>query len=283
MRLRCSFTGKPFILGTGSYGTSVYVGVLMDDSQVAVKRMLKATCENAAENEAKILKLINTEKSSSIVNYRDFLKDDTFLYLIVDLCEETLKDYVVSQNLNHLKEYGPEMIKQILTGLEFLHCRGILHRDLKPSNVLVDVKGKLRLADFGLSRVLNEDETTVETDGKGTDGWMPAEVIECKNQRVVGRFKKKSDIQAAGMISFFILTKGDHPFGFCVYDRMFNILRGNPVNLDTLGDPQARQFVSWLIRHRIDDRPYAREALAHTFIHEARYNEALQEPIITLR
>ena len=283
LSLRCSFTGKSFILGTGSYGTSVYVGVLKDGSQVAVKRMLKATCEGTAENEAKILELINTTKSSSIVNYRKFLKDDTFLYLIVDICEETLKDYVASQNLDHLKEYGPEMIKQILTGLRFLHCRGILHRDLKPSNVLVDVRGKLRLADFGLSRVLNEDETTVETDGKGTDGWMPAEVIECKNERVPGRFKKKSDIQAAGMISFFILTKGDHPFGLRLYDRIPNILNGNPVNLHQLGDRQAHQFVSWLIRRRINDRPYAHEALAHTFILKVKCNEELQKPIITLR
>ena len=284
LRLRCCFTGRPFILGTGSYGTSVYVGVLKDDgSQVAVKRMLKATCEGTAENEAKILELTNTMKSSSIVNYRKFLKDDTFLYLIVDICEETLKDYVASQNLDHLKEYGPEMIKQILNGLRFLHRRGILHRDLKPSNVLVDVKGNLRLADFGLSRVLNEDETTIETHGKGTDGWMPAEVIECKNEKVAGRFKKKSDIQAAGMISFFILTKGDHPFGFRLYDRISNILKGDPVKPHQLGDRQARQFVSWLISRKIDHRPYAHEALAHTFILEAKCNEDLQRPIITLR
>ena len=85
------------------------------------------------------------------------------MYLIVDLCEETLKDYVHSQSNKQLQEKGRRVIREILTGLKFLHDKGILHRDLKPSNILVDVEGHMKLADFGVSRVLNEDETTVQT------------------------------------------------------------------------------------------------------------------------
>ncbi|CAB4036387.1 serine threonine- kinase endoribonuclease IRE1 [Paramuricea clavata] len=242
-------------------GTSVFVGILKDGSEVAVKRMLVESCENAAENEKNILSLINTKKSPFIVSYRHFLKDITFMYLIVDLCEETLDEHVDSQNIQHLRIHGRRMIKEMLTGLKCLHNQGILHRDLKPSNILVDVEGHMRLADFGISTVLNEDETTAHTDAKGTGGWMAAEVIATINQVGKGRFKKKSDIQPAGMIVFFILTKGGHPFGSTLYDRMTHIMNGNPVNMDTLDDPDARRFVSRLISHRIDDRPYADQAL----------------------
>ena len=159
------------------------------------------------------------------------------------------------------------MIREILTGLKFLHNQGILHRDLKPSNILVDVEGHMKLADFGISRILNEDETTVQTNAKGTQGWMPAEVIETSNQGGKGKFKKKSDVQVAGMIAYFILSKGEHPFGPS-YDRMSNISNGYPVYLEKLPDADGREFIAVLIKHKITDRPHACEALDHAYINE---------------
>ena len=271
---------KSLLLGKGCMGTTVYVGILEDETEVAVKRMVTATCEDTAQNEIEILRLINTKKSPFIVSYRKFLKQDAFIYLILDLCEETLEEHVRSRSIEYLEKHGPRMIKEILSGLEFLHQQGIVHRDLKPSNVLVDNEDKMRLADFGLSRVLSDDETTVQTEGKGTEGWMPAEVIETRNQGIVGRFKRKSDIQAAGMIAFFILSKGKHPFGVSMYQRMTNILNGNPVNLDNLDNLDARRFVSWLISHDLSDRPYAHEALTHAFMVQAKDNETNTRPIL---
>ena len=46
------------------------------------------------------------------------------------------------------------------------------------------------------------------------------------------------------MIAFFILTKGKHPFGDYLHDRMKNILKGDPVYLDILEDLEARDFIT---------------------------------------
>ena len=265
MPLRAFVANNKFKIGNGSNATCVYVGIMEDGSEVAVKRIFKQSGDGSGENENKILSLVDTAKSCSIVNYRHCLQDDFFMYLIVDLCEENLKDHINSQTVEYLQQHGPRMTKEILIGLQFLHGKGILHRDLKPTNILVDVRGHMRLADFGISRVLNEDETTVQTDAKGTLGWMPVEVIKAIESGEKCRFKKKSDVQVAGMIAFFVLTRGEHPFG-SPFDRMKNILNGDPVNLKRIDDHNARQFVCWLINHRIDDRPYAHEALAHPFL-----------------
>ena len=263
---------KSLILGKGS-GTTVYVGIMEDGCEVAVKRMLIETCEESAQNEIEILSRTDTQKSPFIVSYQYFHRDENFIYLILDLCEETLREHIHSQTAEHLREHGPRMVKEILTGLGFLHSQKILHRDLKPSNVLVDVAGHMRLADFGISRVLNEDETTVQTDAKGTHGWMPVEVIEAINKGQQCRFKKKSDIQVAGMLAFFVLTKGEHPFGGLSHERMTNILKGNLVNLDKLENLQAREFVVWLISHIVGDRPYAHESLRHSFMDQVKEYE----------
>ena len=153
---------------------------------------------------------------------------------------------------------------------------------LKPSNVLVDKDGFMKLADFGLSRRLNQDETTVLTDAKGTEGWMPAEVIKAKNQQITGRYKKKSDVQAVGMIAFYILTKGEHPFGYYSHDRMANILKADPVNLHILEDLEARDFISWLIHDNIDERPYVDQALEHPFMARVENYDKPSKPIITV-
>ena len=148
------------MLGKGSVGTCVYVGIMEDGAEVAVKRILKQEYEDAAQ--------IDASKSPFIVSYRKCLNDANFVYIVLDLCEETLKEHVCTQSLEYLQDHGPRMIKEILRGIEFLHSQNILHRDLKPSNVLVDLEGHMKLADFGVSRVLNEEETTVHTGAKGT-------------------------------------------------------------------------------------------------------------------
>ncbi len=257
---------------------------MKDGSEVAVKRMYMAHGhEDFAENERRILNQVNATdyRSPFIVNYRGFHHDDHFKYVIVDLYEETLKDHVNFESIEYLEQHGRRFIKEILSGLDFLHDHGIIHRDLKPSNILVDVEGHMRLADFGISRVLKDDETTVYTDPKGTEGWMPAEVIEGINDGQQRRFKKKSDVQVAGMVAFFILTKGKHPFGDPL-KRMVNILNGNPVALKKLSDRDARKFVAWMISNKIKDRPYAYEALRHVFISTIEYSDqSLGRKLIT--
>ena len=250
-------------IGTGSHGTSVYVGLHDDGSEVAVKRILTETLK---EDEMIIGNLSELKKSNNIVNYREVIFGDTFSYVILDLCEETLADYIERLSEEDLELRGPEIIREILAGLSALHCGEtiVLHRDLKPWNILVDTAGHMRLADFGLSRMLDGSETSVNTGPKGTPGWIAAESIaKVKGETV--KFKKKSDMQVVGMICFYILTKGEHPFGDRIH-RLANIDKGDPVYLDKLSNSNAKRFVSWLISHDINERPYVEEALNDPYL-----------------
>ena len=252
-----------FLIGTGCGGTSVFVGLHDDGSEVAVKRILTHTLK---EDEMKIGNLFELKKSNNIVNYREFISGETFSYVILDLCEETLADYIETLSKEELERRGPEIIREILAGLSVLHSgeKKVLHRDLKPLNILVDTEGHMRLSDFGLSRMLDESETTVDSGSKGSPGWIAAESIaKVKGEKV--KFKRKSDIQVAGMICFYILTKGEHPFGGPI-DRLPNIAKGDPVYLDKLSDSNAKRFVSWLISHDIKERPYVEEALGDPYL-----------------
>ena len=254
---------KEFLIGTGCGGTTVHVGLHDGGSEVAVKRILTHTLK---EDEMKIGNLFELKNSNNIVNCREFISGNPFSYLILDLCEETLADFIEKLSKEELEKRGPEIIRENLAGLSALHSgeKKILHMDLKPLNILVDTAGHMRLADFGVSRMLDGSETTVDTGAKGTPGWIAAESIaKVKGEKV--RFKRKSDIQVAGMICFYILTKGEHPFGGPI-DRVANIANGDPVYLDKLSDSNAKRFVSWLISHDINKRPYVEEALRDPYL-----------------
>ncbi|TXG46281.1 hypothetical protein EZV62_028220 [Acer yangbiense] len=89
-------------------------------------------------------------------------------------------------------------------GLDYLHngCKPqTIHRDLKPSNILLNENKQAKLADFGLSRVVNqENDTSLTTCPAGTPGYLDPEVFAC------GISNKKSDVYSFGIILFELIT-----------------------------------------------------------------------------
>ena len=190
-----------FRIGTGNDGTRVYIGLGQDGCEKAVKRLPRDTCARLAEQEKNILNETSARKSNYVLNYwfLDDKSDKDYLYLILDLCEENLENFIRRTELDELIEKTPSIIKQILTGLADLHgnSQPILHRDIKPHNLLRDVNGNWLLADFGLSRLLTGNVNTLPSKERGTDDWRAVESYPQKglNDDEVVCYRTQSDIQ----------------------------------------------------------------------------------------
>ncbi|XP_073715452.1 uncharacterized protein [Misgurnus anguillicaudatus] len=265
-RLRNNFTlvlSDEFKIAKGSDGTQVFLGLRDDGMEVAVKRMLKSNYQDL-KNEEAFLRLPELD-SPSIVRYIDFAEDDNFGYLILQLCEYTLEEYIQDHLPSDTSERTfvlKELVREVLCSLQVLHNQQtkILHRDIKPQNVLIDIKGKARLADFGISRRLKPSETTLRTSIAGTKFWKAKEAIDEEGN---SGYKRSSDIQVAGMLVYYILSRGHHPFGkgpFCEV----NILQGK-YTLDHLDDDVAKDLVEWMINENPEKRPTVEQTLAHPF------------------
>jgi eukaryotic-like serine/threonine-protein kinase len=101
----------------------------------------------------------------------------------------------------------PDYLKQLATGLDEAHSHGLIHRDIKPGNILLDSRGQVLLADFGLAAAVGSTNTSsvmVETKPSGTPHYMAPE-------QWAGQSGKPSDIYAVGVLLYQMIT-GQTPY-----------------------------------------------------------------------
>jgi predicted Ser/Thr protein kinase len=146
----------------------------------------------------------------NIVGVYDFGQTNGLSYFIME--------FVDGPNLRQVQRAGKlaprealEIIPQICTALQFAHDAGIVHRDIKPENVLLDKKGRVKIADFGLAKIAGQEakdfRLTGARDVMGTPHYMAPEQVE-KPQEVDHR----ADIFSLGVVFYEMLT-GELPLG----------------------------------------------------------------------
>ncbi|KAI8909706.1 kinase-like domain-containing protein [Gorgonomyces haynaldii] len=199
-------TGK--VLGHGTYATVKEAVKIATNERYACKMISKKLMQGREDmivNEINILKKVS-KGHPNIVTLVDYFETPNNLYLVMDLCTGgELFDRICEKGTFFEKD-AAEIIHTVVEAVAYLHEQGIVHRDLKPENLLFKTKDEhapLMIADFGLSKIAEEDKMMRTT--CGTPGYMAPEILERAG------YGKPVDMWAVGVMTYFLLC-GYMPF-----------------------------------------------------------------------
>ena len=199
----------------------------------------------------------------NIVSVYDVSTTDEADYIVMELIDGiSLKQYMEKKGVLNWKETLHFAI-QISKALEHAHSRGIVHRDIKPHNVMVLKNGSVKVADFGIARVMSKSNTLTK-EALGSVHYISPE------QAKGGRVDNRSDIYSLGTVMYEMMTgrppyDGESPVAVAIQHinggaRMPSILNPNiPGGLEQIimkamaHDPAARYATATAMLYDMDE------------------------------
>ncbi|XP_059063892.1 cysteine-rich receptor-like protein kinase 15 [Cryptomeria japonica] len=185
-------------LGEGGFG-SVYKGTMPDGKQIAVKKLSLKSSQGKVEflNEVKLVAKI---QHRNLVNLLGCCAEGSERLLVYEFLVNTSLDKILFHpERKKVLDWNRRLniICGVGRGLLYLHEDSqlkIIHRDIKASNILLNEKLEPKISDFGLARLVGQDETFVNTKVAGTYGYMAPEYA------MLGHLSAKADIYSFGIV-----------------------------------------------------------------------------------
>ncbi|KAL8201263.1 hypothetical protein R6Q57_012602 [Mikania cordata] len=191
------------VIGVGGFGT-VYKLAMEDGNIFALKRIMKLNegFDRFFEGELAILGSI---KHKYLVNLRGYCNSPTSKLLLYDYLPGGNLDEALHEKHNQLDwDARLKIIMGAAKGLAYLHhdCSPrIIHRDIKASNILLDGNTDARVSDFGLAKLLEDEESHITTIVAGTFGYLAPEYMQS------GRATEKTDVYSFGVLMLEVVSR----------------------------------------------------------------------------
>ena len=269
---------KGALIGQGSFG-SVYLALHAVTGELLAVKQVEAPAPGAnGQGDNRKKSMIDALKRE-ISLLRELRHPNIVQYLGCSSSADKLNiflEYVPGGSVQTmLNSYGalPEplvrsFVRQILTGLSYLHNGDIIHRDIKGANILVDNKGTIKISDFGISKKLEASNILSGANNsrhrpslQGSVFWMAPEVVKQTS------YTRKADIWSLGCLVVEMMT-GNHPFPDCSQLQAIFKIGGGKVapTIPEHASDEAQDFLrrTFEIDHNL--RPSADELMMHLFL-----------------
>lgn len=209
------------IVGSGGFGT-VYRMVMNDCGTFAVKRIDRSR-EGSDQVFERELEILGSIKHINLVNLRGYCRLPSSRLLIYDYLALGSLDDLLHENTERQPLNWNDRLKITLgsaRGLAYLHheCSPkIVHRDIKSSNILLNENMEPHISDFGLAKLLVDEDAHVTTVVAGTFGYLAPEYLQS------GRATEKSDVYSFGVLLLELVT-GKRPTDPSFVKRGLNVV-----------------------------------------------------------
>ena len=199
------------LIGPGGMGTVYKARHRELDRPVAVKVLHSHLQDDAsfAERFVREARTLARLDHPNIVRVYDFGHREGVYYLVMEFVDgATLRQAIVAGGM--VPKEALALVPRICEALQYAHDQGVVHRDIKPENILLDRAGAVKIADFGLAKLMDAPGSTRLTQTAqvmGTPHYMAPEQIEHPTE-----VDHRTDIYALGVVFYEMLT-GELPVG----------------------------------------------------------------------
>ncbi|XP_029502809.1 serine/threonine-protein kinase PLK2-like [Oncorhynchus nerka] len=254
---KCYCRGK--VLGKGGFA-KCYEFTDLASGKVYAAKIIPHTRVSKPHQREKIDREIELHRilhHKHIVHFYHHFEDKDNIYILLEYCSRRSLAHILKARKVLTEPEVRYYLRQIVSGLRYLHEQEILHRDLKLGNFFINESMDLKVGDFGLAAKLEPVENRRRTIC-GTPNYLSPEVLNKQGHGC------ESDIWALGCVMYTMLL-GRPPFETTNLKETYRCIREARYTLPSSLTAQAKQLISRMLAKSPADRPHLEDILRHDF------------------
>uniref|UniRef100_A0AAR2JHZ8 Serine/threonine-protein kinase PLK n=1 Tax=Pygocentrus nattereri TaxID=42514 RepID=A0AAR2JHZ8_PYGNA len=254
---KCYCRGK--VLGKGGFAKCYEFTDLGSGKVYAVKiiphtRVSKPHQREKIDREIELHRILHHKH---IVQFYHHFEDKDNIYILLEYCSRRSLAHILKARKVLTEPEVRYYLRQIVSGLKYLHEQEILHRDLKLGNFFINEAMELKIGDFGLAAKLEPVENRRRTIC-GTPNYLSPEVLNKQGHGC------ESDVWALGCVMYTMLL-GRPPFETTNLKETYRCIREARYSMPSTLSPQAKHLISSMLAKSPEDRPRLDDILRYDF------------------
>uniref|UniRef100_A0A671NKG3 Serine/threonine-protein kinase PLK n=1 Tax=Sinocyclocheilus anshuiensis TaxID=1608454 RepID=A0A671NKG3_9TELE len=254
---KCYCRGK--VLGKGGFAKCYELTDLSTGKMYAAKIIphMRVSKPHQREKIDREIELHRSLHHKHIVHFYHHFEDKDNIYILLEYCSRRSLAHILKARKVLTESEVRYYLRQIVSGLKYLHEQEILHRDLKLGNFFINESMELKVGDFGLAAKLEPIENRRRTIC-GTPNYLSPEVLNKQGHGC------ESDVWALGCVMYTMLL-GRPPFETTNLKETYRCIREARYSMPSSLSAQAKHLISSMLAKNPMDRPQLDDILRHDF------------------